>query len=78
VTTRDSVRLYFDGSLYDEAAVRQTTEQFRSVSRVTVRRAGDGLSVTLTPLAGAVEDIDTIAGELANIALARTLEARQG
>ena len=76
-----AVRLRFAAALYDEDAVRETADEFRPVARVTVRKLRDGLSVTVGPpraVAGDDADLDTLAGELANIALARTLEARQG
>ncbi len=69
----DAIRLRLDRDLYDEDAVRQTVEEFRAVARITTRRSGARLLVTLTTESG---DPDRVAGELLNIALARTLEAR--
>lgn len=67
------VTVSLDDSLYDEAAVRETVKAFGEVVDAAVRRRGSALVVTL-----AVEgdDIDHVAGEFVNIALARTLEAR--
>jgi hypothetical protein len=69
----ETLRLRLDCELYDEQAIRDTADEFRSVARITVRRAGGGLTVSLTT---DHDDPDRVAGELLNLALARTLEAR--
>ncbi len=69
----DTLRVRLDCELYDEGAVRETAAEFRSVARVTVRRAAAGLSLSLTTER---DDPDRVVGELLNLALARTLEAR--
>ncbi len=69
----DAIRLRLDRELYDEDAIRETVEEFRGVARITTRRSGTHLLLTLTT---EHEDPDQVAGELLNIALARTLEAR--
>lgn len=69
-----SIRLDFEQDLYDEAAVRETADAFRGGAKVLCRKNAAGLSVTLT--LDDDEDADAVAGELANIALARTQGAR--
>ncbi len=69
-----SIRLDFERDLYDEAAVRETADEFRGGAKVLCRKNASGLSVTLT--LGDGDDADAVAGELANIALARTHEER--
>jgi len=67
------VKVSLDTGLYDEASVRDTARVFGEVCRATVRKHGDHLTVTVTTDA---HDADVVAGELLNIALARTLEKR--
>lgn len=69
----DPIRLDIDCELYDEGAVRETVEQFRGVARITTRKSRTGVILTLSTEQA---DVDQVAGELLNIALARTLEAR--
>jgi hypothetical protein len=66
------LQLFFDDKLYDEASLRQTIEDFGSILAIRVERSGHGTMVTVPE----DELADEIAGELANIALARTMEVR--
>lgn len=72
-TMSSKVKVSLDTGLYDETAVRETAQRFREVCRTTVRKHGQSLSVTVT---ADEHDADVVAGELLNIALARTLEKR--
>ncbi len=67
------VRVDLDTGLYDEESVREVARLFDEVGRVTVRKRGDRLGLTVTT---DEHDADEVAGELLNIALARTLERR--
>ena len=68
-----SVDITFDADIYDEDAVQETVETFGQVADITVRRVETGLRVTVKARAS---EIEAIAGSLANIALARTIEVR--
>lgn len=67
------VRVDLDTGLYDEESVRDSARLFGEVGRITVRKRGDRLGLTVTT---DEHDADEVAGELLNIALARTLEKR--
>ncbi len=67
-----SVDIFFDSELYDEDAVEETVETFRQVADITVDSEPGGTRVTVK----APADLEAIAGALANIALARTIEVR--
>ena len=68
-----SLDITFDAELYDEDAVEETVETFGQVAEITVGRVETGLRVTVRAPAS---EIEAIAGSLANIALARTIEVR--
>ena len=68
-----SVNIIFDPELYDEGAVEETIETFSQVADITVENGKSGITVTVkAPDA----DLEPIAGALANIALARSIEVR--
>ena len=68
-----SVDITFDPELYDEGAVEETVETFKQVADITVGSGTSGIRVTVkAPDA----EVEAIAGALANIALARTIEVR--
>ena len=68
-----TVDITFDTGLYDVGAVEETIETFRQVADITVASGRDVLTVTVKAPDADVEDI---AGALANIALARSIEVR--
>ena len=72
-TMSSKVKVDLDTELYDEATVRDTAKVFGEVCRATVRKHGEHLALTVT---AAEHDADVVAGELLNLALARTLEKR--
>lgn len=67
------VTVSLDSGLYDETAVKQTAKRFAEAVDISVRRRGDRLVVTITTEDG---DVDQVAGEFINIALAESLETR--
>jgi hypothetical protein len=68
-----SVDITFDTALYDVGAVEETVEAFRQVADITITTGENDLTVTVkAPTA----DVQAIAGALANIALARSIEVR--
>jgi hypothetical protein len=69
----NSIRIAFDGTLYDEDAVEETVAEFRNVADVQIRQTKVGLEVTVKAAADVVEKV---AGALMNISLARTIEVR--
>ena len=69
----NKVTVSLDDGLYDEQAVRQTVKRFAGVVDVSLRRRGGRLVVTL---AAEGDDVDRVAGEFVNIALAESLEKR--
>ncbi|MBW2260954.1 MAG: hypothetical protein JRG91_03195 [Deltaproteobacteria bacterium] len=68
-----SMNITFDPKLYDEGAVEETVETFKQVADITLGSGRSGIMVTVKAPASEVE---AIAGALANIALARTIEVR--
>lgn len=68
-----SIRIAFDGTLYDEDAVEETVAEFRDVADVQIKQTKVGLEVTVKAAADVVEKIT---GALMNISLARTIEVR--
>jgi len=68
-----SVDITFDTGLYDVEAVKETARTFGRVANVTVATGTHDVTVTVKAPA---EDVEAIAGALANIALARSIEVR--
>jgi hypothetical protein len=68
-----SVDITFDTGLYDAGAVEETVETFGQVADITVTTGEHDLTVTVKAPAA---DLEAIAGALANIALARSIEVR--
>jgi hypothetical protein len=75
-STRKPLVLAFDAALYPLASVRAAATAWAEVARVSVRKVGARVRVTLAPHPGAPDDA-TLAGEFANYALGLVCEARR-
>jgi len=71
------IELFFHNELYDGFAVDEATKLFADYASFELEREGSGYVVRLSPLPSAIEagfDEETIAAELANYALGKTIE----